>query len=115
MARARADDVWRERVDDERRETAMAAALEALVPAGGAGPPAWHDVIRRAAALPVCTCRTAGALAYVDCLLERDVPAPGASPVLAASLGCIATQPPRHSLTRQETAWPLPIRSRRIT
>jgi hypothetical protein len=56
MALARAYD-QREYVDEGRGEAAVEAALAALVPAGEAGPPAWPDVVRRAAVLPVCTCR----------------------------------------------------------
>ena len=72
--------MWRERVEEARRELEVVAAVKALVPVGDAGAPAWHDVVERAAALPVCTCRES-----------------------------------RPSTTAQETAWPLPIRSRRTS
>jgi hypothetical protein len=57
MTRAGTDDVWRERVEDARRDLAVVAAVKALVPAGDAGAPAWGEVVARAAALPACTCR----------------------------------------------------------
>jgi hypothetical protein len=41
-------------------QRALADALELLAPAGDAGPSAWTDVLRRAAALPACRCRARG-------------------------------------------------------
>ena len=55
MTALQADERPGGRAGERYRETALGAALDALVPATEAVP-AWADVLRRAAALPVCTC-----------------------------------------------------------
>ena len=52
-----ASDPFDHRTPEER---ALMAALAALAPAEEAAAPAWADVLRRAAALPVCHCRARG-------------------------------------------------------
>jgi hypothetical protein len=65
MALARADDRQDEAADEACPETAIEAALAAFVPAAEAAP-AWGDVLRRAAALPVCTCSSRSGMSPID-------------------------------------------------
>jgi hypothetical protein len=89
MALAQADRSHRE-TEESPPLAEDVAALEALAAAAEVGPPAWDDVLARAAALPPCACR------------EASRPGPEVSPNPAF-------------IDLQEDPWRLPIRSRRTT